>query len=98
MDHAGSGLSADTTLVIQVRDENDHAPEFQLPAIFRTSPDVKTNAIIGKVTAKDDDVTKPNNDVIYLLKKGGYGKFGVDYRSGMLDNILVFCLTYRAIR
>jgi len=82
VDAGGSGQTAETRLVITVRDENDNAPEFDGPLEFQAHHDIQKDTILGRVHAQDRDVSTANNDVIYLLKKGGYGKFGIDYVSG----------------
>ena len=83
-DHAGVGLSSTATLLIEVQDINDNAPVFEDRPSIILDRRVKIDDVVGDVKATDGDVTPPNNDVIYLLRRGGYGKFSVDYLTGTL--------------
>ena len=83
-DQAGSGRSSTAKLHITVKDQNDNAPEFEEPLRLSSLTDVVIGTRIGKIKAHDRDVTKPNNQVVYILREGGYGKFTVDYDTGTL--------------
>ncbi len=81
-DQAGSGRSSTSKVHIQVKDANDNIPRFVSPLTFSTTSNASIGDKVGHVTATDDDITQPNNHVVYILRQGGYGKFMVHYDTG----------------
>ena len=81
-DQGGKGLSSEAQLIIKVKDKNDNAPEFDERYQFHLRGNVQVGTRVGKVRARDRDMDPSNNNVIYILKRGGYGKFTVDYETG----------------
>ena len=75
-------MTSTAQLVIKVRDKNDNAPHFEGPRSFTIKSDTPKGQKVASVFARDRDVTKPNQDVIYLLQEGGNGKFAVNYATG----------------
>ena len=82
-DRGGQGLSTVARLSIKVEDINDNAPTFSRLAPIYLEHSMKKGTIIGRVHAQDLDLSSPNNNVIYVLISGGYGKFGVNFESGI---------------
>ena len=81
-DRGGDGLSSTAYLIIKIRDVNDNVPYFTSASEFNARHDARVGYKVGKVIARDDDAMEPNNQIVYILKKGGFGKFAVDHISG----------------
>ncbi|ESO84012.1 hypothetical protein LOTGIDRAFT_229554 [Lottia gigantea] len=81
-DQNGHGLSTSTNLTVELIDENDHSPRFLDNYTFTISSLTTKLGYIGKVAAVDDDATIQNNQITYLYKSGGFGKFFVDSETG----------------
>ena len=81
-DEAGLGFSSSVDLIINVKDTNDNSPVFDLQATFDLDGSARLGHRVGQIEARDDDVSEPNNRLIYILKSGGYGKFSVEYETG----------------
>ncbi|XP_046553355.1 cadherin EGF LAG seven-pass G-type receptor 2-like [Haliotis rubra] len=69
-------------LTISVEDENDHAPYLPHGQEFTVDPSSGVGTVVGAVVAVDKDVVSPNNDVLYIMREDGYGKFGIDIDNG----------------
>ncbi|XP_055954782.1 protocadherin Fat 4-like [Patella vulgata] len=81
-DQNGEGLSTSTNLTVQLLDVNDHRPIFrQQNYTFIINPSTP-HGFIGGVSADDEDATNQNNQITYLHKSGGFGKFYVDPNTG----------------
>ena len=84
-DQDGKGLEGSAELHIQVKDINDNAPRFEKQEyVFWVSLQEQVGRTVGTVTAIDHDIDPQNRRVMYVLKAGGYGKFRVDFDSGLL--------------
>ena len=70
-----------SSLLLKLRDVNDKQPRFEGRRRFHVTDDT-VGSVVGVITAKDADITPPNNNVIYILRQGGYGKFTVDFNTG----------------
>ena len=82
-DRGGDGLSSTAYLIIKVIDVNDNAPYFTSPTEFTVRHSVRVGEKIGHVTARDADAREPNNQIVYILKQGGFGKFAIDHVTGV---------------
>ncbi|XP_046553351.1 protein dachsous-like [Haliotis rubra] len=84
-DQGGKGLEGTADLIIKINDINDNKPTLTKNYTFRASPRAKVGSVIGDIDAVDDDVEARNRRVMYVLKDGGYGKFSIDFDSGMFS-------------
>ncbi|KAK6169010.1 hypothetical protein SNE40_020141 [Patella caerulea] len=75
--------SSNTTIIIYVTDENEHAPTFNQSSYNVSIPEsAKKDDDLITVTAEDLDASSPNKDVFYIIKSGGSDKFSINSRSG----------------
>ncbi len=81
-DQGGNGRSSRADVILTVTDANDNAPTFSAPSAFYSSAEASPGSVLGHVAAVDNDLSRPNNHVIYVLERGGFGKFRVDLESG----------------
>lgn len=72
-------------LVIKVKDENDHAPEFKPGTCYPLAvPENSETSIIHTVVATDADIGN-NADIVYSISNGNSGnKFSIDPHTGDL--------------
>ncbi|XP_041350814.1 protocadherin Fat 4-like [Gigantopelta aegis] len=81
-DCGGGGLSTSTNLTIEVEDVNDNGPQFEQNYTFSISPSVQMGSSVGNITAVDLDSSERNNQVTYILLRGGFGKFFIHPDTG----------------
>ena len=91
IDQDGKGLTSSATLKIEVEDVNDNFPKFDNSEYRFTVPSsVMSGDVVGRITARDDDATEPNNQLLYLLTNDTLGKFRIDINTGRcLKNYLL---------
>ncbi len=86
-DFTGASLSATARVIVQVLDVNDHPPQFTgLPYQFTISEGAPDNAILGTLTATDNDIG-PNANVsgfVIINEEDSAGIFDLDPQSGLL--------------
>ncbi|GAB1604982.1 protocadherin Fat 4-like, partial [Argonauta hians] len=71
-------------LVIKVEDINDNPPVFPKTYSYQVGPLTAVGTRFGKVQAEDNDSTRQNNRLLYVMTQGSTGKFGVDFITGEL--------------
>ncbi|XP_062436462.1 cadherin-23-like [Rhea pennata] len=88
-DEGNPSLSATTTVVVTILDENDNAPAFQQPLYEVTldeGPDT-LNATLVTVWARDQD-EGPNGTVAYAITEGNIlGTFHIDSATGQIRTV-----------
>ncbi|XP_044255905.1 protein dachsous [Tribolium madens] len=81
----GKTLFDVATIIIEITDVNDNAPEFKINSCYRLYvPENNDIAVIHTVVAKDLDVG-PNGEITYSITGGNVGnKFIIDNKTGAL--------------
>ncbi|XP_041350813.1 protocadherin Fat 4-like [Gigantopelta aegis] len=83
-DDDGLGLQSESSLQIFVQDVNDNSPVMDQDMSFEIHPSAAIGDKVGKIVANDSDDSAQNNRVTFLLLDGGYGKFFLDYDTGVI--------------
>ena len=65
-------LSATTSVLVHILDENDNGPVFNSSYSFHVSEDALVPHAVGRVTAEDKDAG-PNGEVTYRILAGNSG-------------------------
>uniref|UniRef100_H3AQ83 FAT atypical cadherin 4 n=1 Tax=Latimeria chalumnae TaxID=7897 RepID=H3AQ83_LATCH len=86
-DRGSPPLMSESTVIINIVDSNDNAPQFSAPKYFTpVTKNVKTGTKILKVTAVDDKDFGPNSEVEYFISRGNSSdRFEVDRGSGWIS-------------
>lgn len=79
-------LSAQTSVVIYLHDQNDNAPQFREPHYAAAvREDLAGGTRVLTVTAVDRDGSAPNNAIVYRIQRGAADKFVIDPDSGVVS-------------
>ncbi|KAA3679838.1 protocadherin Fat 1/2/3 [Paragonimus westermani] len=77
------GLNCLFHCTVQVVDVNDNAPEFEPVFINPIPEDVPVGSLIGKITARDRDVSDANR-LVYSLQSTHDASFSIEPHTGLL--------------
>jgi hypothetical protein len=82
----GGGLSATANIFVSILDANE-APVAD-DAIFNVSENLPVGALVGTVSASDQDTTAPSNTLAYAITGGNVGSaFNIDPNTGELSTL-----------
>ncbi|KAF6778083.1 hypothetical protein AHF37_02771 [Paragonimus kellicotti] len=77
------GLTCLFHRTVQVVDVNDNAPEFESVIINPIPEDVPIGSLIGKITARDRDISDANR-LVYSLQSAHDASFSIEPHTGLL--------------
>lgn len=72
-------------VIVYVTDVNDNAPQFKDPLKFSLIEGQKAGTVVGRVTATDRDISKPNNQTHYSFKLSS-SEFNMDSSTGEITS------------
>ncbi len=61
---------------------HEHCAVVEIPRQATSSLDIQVGYRVGRIKARDDDAMEPNNQIVYILKRGGRGKFSINHLTG----------------
>jgi hypothetical protein len=90
-DMNGTGLSNWVPLYIAIEDQNDNSPVFEQSSYQLDLPSyLDVGSVVTTLKAVDADGTVNANRVMYVLEQNGYGKFHVDFFTGLFRSCFPF--------
>ncbi|XP_041364065.1 cadherin-23-like [Gigantopelta aegis] len=76
---------SNVTASITIQDINDFTPTFKNTKYNTSVPEnIKQDGSVITVTATDGDGSAPNNQIVYIIKRGGADKFKINSATGLI--------------